>query len=91
MKKSSDIKNSTSNIVSFKKYKEKDKEIVSSTIAAILAIKIDHPKDIAPEDFLINQIETYDNIEILAFEDALDNETIGLSTKDAQNEASNDA
>jgi len=91
MKKSSDIKNSTSNIVSFKKYKEKDKEIVSSTITAILAIKIDHPKDITPEDFLINQIETYDNIEILAFEDALDNETIGLTTKDAQNEASNDA
>ena len=91
MKKSSDIKNSKSNIVSFKKYKEKENEIVSSTIAAILAIKIDHPKDIAPEDFLINQIETYDNIEILAFEDALDNETIGLTTKDAQNEASNDA
>jgi len=64
---------------------------VSSTIAATLAIKIDHPKDITPEDFLINQIETYDNIEILAFEDALDNETIGLTTKDAQNEASNDA
>ena len=63
MKKSSDIKNSTSNIVSFKKYKEKDKEIVSSTIAAILAIKIDHPKNIAPEDFLINQLENYDNIE----------------------------
>ena len=64
---------------------------MTSTIAAILAIKIDHPKNIAPEDFLINQIETYDNIEILAFEDALDNETIGLTTKDAQNEASNDA
>ena len=27
----------------------------------------------------------------LAFEDALDNESIGLTTKDAQNEASNDA
>ena len=31
------------------------------------------------------------NTKRLAFEDALDNETIGLTTKDAQNEASNDA
>ena len=31
------------------------------------------------------------NSEILAFEDALDNDVIGLTTKDAQNQASNDA
>ncbi len=91
MKKRSDIKNSASNIISFKKHKEKNKEVTSSTIAAIIAIKIEHPKDITPEEFLINQIESYENIEILAFEDALENETIGLTTKEAQNDASNDA
>ena len=41
--------------------------------------------------FLIDQIETFENIEILAFEDALENENIGLTTNEAQNEAANDA
>jgi hypothetical protein len=45
----------------------------------------------SPEDFFINQLESMQNNEILAFEDALDNDAIGLTTKDAQNEASNDA
>ena len=91
MKQMSDIKNSATNIISFKKYKDKKADEVSSTIAAIIAIKIDHPSDITPEDFFVNQLDNIENIEVLAFEDALDNESIGLTTKDAQNEASNDA
>ena len=90
MKQKSDFENSGSNIISFNEFKQSKNEIVTSTIAAILAIKIEHPKHITPEDFFINQIDSYDNIEILAFEDALENDNIGLTTKDAQNEASND-
>ena len=86
-----DFENSNSNVISFHKFKENQNETVTSTIAAILAVKIEHPKNISPEDFFINEIDTHNNIEILAFEDALDNESIGLTTKDAQNEASNDA
>ena len=29
--------------------------MISSTIAAVIAIKIDHPEDMSPEDFFINQ------------------------------------
>ena len=91
MKQTTDIKNSASNIISFKKYKEKKSNEVTSTIAAIIAIKIDHPSDITPEDFFVNQLDSIENLDVLAFEDALENESIGLTTKDAQNEASNDA
>ena len=91
MKQTTDIKNSASNIISFKKYKEKKSDEVTSTIAAIIAIKIDHPSDISPEDFFVNQLDSIENLDVLAFEDALENESIGLTTKDAQNEASNDA
>jgi hypothetical protein len=91
MKQTTDIKNSASNIISFKKYKEKKSDQVTSTIAAIIAIKIDHPSDITPEDFFVNQLDSIENLDVLAFEDALENESIGLTTKDAQNEASNDA
>ena len=91
MKQTSDIKNSASNIISFKKYKEKKSDEVTSTIAAIIAIKIDHPSDITPEDFFVNQLDSIENLDVLAFEDALENDSIGLTTKDAQNEASNDA
>ena len=91
MKQTSDINNSASNIISFKKYKDKKPDEVTSTIAAIIAIKIDHPSDTTPEDFFANQLDSIENIDVLAFEDALDNESIGLTTKDAQNEASNDA
>ena len=91
MKQTTDIKNSASNIISFKKYKEKKSDEVTSTIAAIIAIKIDHPSDITPEDFFVNQLDSIENLDILAFEDALENDSIGLTTKDAQNEASNDA
>ena len=91
MKQTTDIKNSASNIISFKKYKEKKSDEVSSTIAAIIAIKIDHPSNITPEDYFVNQIDSIENLDVLAFEDALENNSIGLTTKDAQNEASNDA
>jgi hypothetical protein len=91
MKQTTDIKNSASNIISFKKYKEKKSDEVTSTIAAIIAIKIDHPSDVTPEDFFVNQLDGIENLDVLAFEDALENDSIGLTTKDAQNEASNDA
>jgi hypothetical protein len=91
MKQTTDIKNSASNIISFKEYKEKKSDEVTSTIAAIIAIKIDHPSDITPEDFFVNQLDGIENLDVLAFEDALENDSIGLTTKDAQNEASNDA
>ena len=91
MKQTTDIKNSASNIISFKKYKEKKSDEVTSTIAAIIAIKIDHPSDITPEDFFVNQLNSIENLDVLAFEDALENDIIGLTTKDAQNEASKDA
>ena len=91
MKQTTDIKNSASNIISFKKYKEKKSDEVTSTIAAIIAIKIDHPSDITPEDFFVNKLDSIENLDVLAFEDALENDSIGLTTKDAQNEASNDA
>ena len=85
MKQTSDINNSASNIISFKKYKDKKPDEVTSTIAAIIAIKINHPSDTAPEDFFANQLNDIENVDVLAFEDALDNDTIGLTTKDSQN------
>jgi len=91
MKINHDAKELESNVVSFKKYKQRKPEIISSTIAAIIAIKIDHPENMRPEDFFINQLDAMQNNEVLAFEDALDNDAIGLTSKEAQNEASNDA
>ena len=91
MKQTSDMNTSSSNIISFKKYKNKKADEVSSTIAAIIAIRIDHPSEITPEDYFVNQLDNIGNIDVLAFEDALDNNSIGLTTKDAQNDASNDA
>ena len=90
MKQKSDFESSNSNVISFHKFKENKTETVTSTIAAILAVKVDHPKNISPEDFFINEIDSHDNIEILAFEDALENDSIGITTKEAQNDASND-
>ena len=66
--------NKKSNVIQFTKYINKKKNtLVSSTIAAIIAVKIDHPENIEPEDYLIDKIELDDSIEILAFEDAIDN------------------
>ena len=55
MKKNYGKVNNLSNIIPFSKYSKKDSQNVTSTIAAIIAIKIDHPSDISPEDYFINQ------------------------------------
>ena len=91
MKHKPGANNSPCNIISFKNYKNKRVKKVSSTIAAIIAIRIEHPSNITPEDFFVNEIEAAENIEVLAFEDALDNNNIFLSSTDAQNNALNDA
>ena len=91
MRHISDNKNSESNIIPFKNYKKKSHNNITSTIAAILAVKISHPYDTNPEDFFINEINNFDEIEILAFEDALNNGAIGVTTKEAQNDSINDA
>ena len=83
--------NSPCKVISLSNYKNKKLKKISSTIAAIIAIKIEHPSNITPEDFFVNEIETNENIDVLAFEDALDNSNIGISSKDAQNSALNDA
>ena len=91
MKHKSGAINSPCNVISFKNYKNKKVKKVASTIAAIIAIKIEHPSNMTPEDFFVNEIEALENIEMLAFEDALDNTNICLSSIDAQNSALNDA
>jgi len=83
--------NSPCKVISFSNYKNNKLKKVSSTIAAIIAIKIEHPSNITPEDFFMNEIESIENIDVLAFEDALDNSNIGISSTDAQNSALNDA
>ena len=65
--------NKKSNVIQFTKYINKKKNsLVSSTIAAIIAVKINHPENIEPEDYIIDKIESDESIEILAFEDAID-------------------
>ena len=83
--------NTPCKVISFQNYKNKRVKYVSSTIAAIIAINVEHPSDIKPEDFFINKIECTENIEILAFEDALENNCTTLTPVDAQNSALNDA
>ena len=82
---------SSCKVISFKSYKDKKVKNISSTIAAIIAINIDHPSNTTPVDFFVNKIESIENIEVLAFEDALENNDRGISSIDAQNSASNDA
>ena len=60
-----------SNIINFNNFKKKNKQI-TSTIAAIIAVNIHHPEDTSPEDYLIDNIEHNENIELVAFEDALE-------------------
>jgi hypothetical protein len=80
-----------SNVIPFSKSFKSHNLNVTSTIAAIIAIKIEHPGNVSPEDFFIDQLETLDNLDILAFEDALENENIGITSNEAQIEAINDA
>ncbi len=91
MKHNTDANISSCKVISFKNYKDKKVKKVSSTIAAIIAINIDHPSDTTPEDFFISEIQSIENIEVLAFEDALENNNKSISSTDAQNSASNDA
>ena len=91
MKHKPGANNSTCRVISFKNYKDKKVKNVSSTIAAIIAINIDHPSNISPEDFFINEIESIENIEVLAFEDALENNNKDMTSIDAKNSALNDA
>ena len=90
MKHKPSANNSTCKVIPFKNYKDKKVKNVSSTIAAIIAINIDHPSNISPEDFFINEIESIENIEVLAFEDALENNK-DITSVDAKNSALNDA
>jgi len=90
MKHKPGVDKSPCKVISFKNYKDKKVNKVSSTIAAIVAIKIEHPSDMTPEDFFLNNIEENEDIEILAFEDALDN-NIGQTSVELQNGVLNDA
>ena len=91
MKHEPGARNSSCKVISFKNYKDKKVKRVSSTIAAIIAINIDHPSDTLPEEYFINQLEDIENLEILAFEDALENNNRGMTSVEAQNNALNDA
>ena len=91
MKHKNSKDSSESNIIPFIKCSKINDEKVTSTIAAILAIKIEHPKNISPEEYFIDLMDSFENIDVLAFEDALENEHIGITSNEAQNEAANDA
>ena len=71
MTANNESKKNKTNIIQFKPFKKNDKQM-SSTIAAIIAVNINHPENISPEDYLIDNIELNENIELVAFEDALD-------------------
>ena len=64
-------KKTNSNIINFNNFKKKNKKI-TSTIAAIIAVNVEHSEDNSPEDVLIDSIEFNRNIELVAFEDALE-------------------
>ncbi len=64
-------KKTNSNIINFNNFKKKNKKL-TSTIAAIIAVSVKHPEDTSPEDYLIDNIEHNENIELIAFEDALE-------------------
>ena len=91
MKHEPGARNSSCKVISFKNYKDKKVKRVSSTFAAIIAINIDHPSDTSPEEYFINQIEDIKNLEIIAFEDALENNNREMTSVEAQNSALNDA
>ena len=63
-------KKKNSNIINFNNFKKNKK--ITSTIAAIIAVNVEHSEDTSPEDILIDSIEFNKNIELVAFEDALE-------------------
>ena len=64
-------KKTNTNIININNFKKKNKQ-VTSTIAAIIAVNVQHPEDMSPEDYLIDNIELNEKIELVAFEDALE-------------------
>ena len=64
-------KKTNSNIINFNSFKKNNRQI-TSTIAAIIAVDVKHSEDTSPEDVLIDSIEFNKNIELIAFEDALE-------------------
>ena len=71
MKAKTEDKKSNSKIIYFNNFKKKNKQVIS-TIAAIIAVNVKHSEDTSPEDYLIENIELNENIELVAFEDALE-------------------
>ena len=65
MKHKPSANTSSCKVISFKNYKDKKVKKVSSTIAAIIAINIDHPSNTTPEDFFINKIEAIENFTVV--------------------------
>ena len=84
MKFKTEDKKANSNIIKFNNLKKKNKQI-TSTIAAIIAVNIQHPENTSPEDYLIENIELNKNIEIVAFEDALEDLIDNSQTDDPKN------
>ena len=64
-------KKTNSNIIHFNNFRKKNRKI-TSTIAAIIAVNVEHSDETSPEDVLIDSIEFNKNIELIAFEDALE-------------------
>ncbi len=91
MKHELGVNDSPCKVISLKNYKDKKVKNVSSTIAAIIAISIEHPSNITPEDYFVSELEAIEGIEILALENALENKSAGLSSIEAKNNALNDA
>ena len=74
----------SSNIINFNNFKKKNKK-VTSTIAAIIAVNIQHDENISPEEYLIDNIELNENIELVAFEDALEDLIDNSQTDSSKN------
>ncbi len=77
-------KKTSSNIVNFNDFKKKNKK-VTSTIAAIIAVNVQHDENISPEEYLIDNIELNENIELVAFEDALEDLIDNSQTDSSKN------
>ena len=88
------IENKTekSNVIPFKSFIDKQKsKTKTSTIAAIIAIKIEHPDGCEPEDYFIENIENNLGIEVLAFEDAIESLSENFSNSKSTTNFINDA
>ena len=83
--------NKKSNVIEFKNQNNKSNKVKSSTIAAIIAVKIDHCENIEPQDYIIDKLEEDNSIEVLAYEDALESavesSTLPKSTHNVINDA----